>query len=73
MKEEFQKTQNAEQEPWKKVDLENMILRSVGPTNDSGKYDCKRIALGKYGIQFLFFDQDENRHALQKHYNVGTL
>ncbi|KAL3995589.1 alanine--tRNA ligase [Acanthocheilonema viteae] len=44
----FQRSQKAEEEPWQKVDLEEMILNGVKPTNDSEKYDCERIELGKY-------------------------
>uniref|UniRef100_A0A0R3QQ21 Alanine--tRNA ligase n=1 Tax=Brugia timori TaxID=42155 RepID=A0A0R3QQ21_9BILA len=44
----FQKAQKAEEELWQKIDLEEMILNGVEPTNDSEKYCCERIELGKY-------------------------
>ncbi|VDM09542.1 unnamed protein product [Wuchereria bancrofti] len=68
----FQKAQKAGEELWQKIDLEEMILNGVEPTNDSEKYCCERTELGKYefpsrtGTVVAIFDVNgKNVMALQ--------
>lgn len=49
----FQKNQKAEDQPWQKADLEEIVLNGVKPTDDSEKYGYKRIKLGKYGMFYF--------------------
>uniref|UniRef100_A0A0R3S5H3 Alanine--tRNA ligase n=1 Tax=Elaeophora elaphi TaxID=1147741 RepID=A0A0R3S5H3_9BILA len=75
----FQRTQKAEEEPWQKVDLEEMILNGIKPTNDSDKYGCKRIELGKYefssklGTVMAVFDVNGKNVMTLKSGEVGSV
>uniref|UniRef100_A0A915PJ80 Alanine--tRNA ligase n=1 Tax=Setaria digitata TaxID=48799 RepID=A0A915PJ80_9BILA len=76
---EFQKAQKAENEAWQKIDVEELMLNGIMPTNDSEKYSCKRVEVGEYefpsrtGTVVALFDANGRSVMMLKPGETGSV